>query len=61
MKLIVCLFIILFILLEFFGRVRISGSECAGFLRIILACVGSALLSLVLGLPILGILALLGL
>lgn len=61
MKLIVGLFVGLFLLLEFFGHVRINGFECAGIARIILSGIGAALLAFIIGLPVLGILALLGL
>lgn len=58
MKLLLFLFIILFLALFFFGHVTINKKETTGFLRLKISIVASIILSLLIGLPILGILSL---
>jgi len=50
------MFVVFFVWFYFFGSVKINNSEARGLNRIIMSLVGSGIFTLILGLPVCGIL-----
>lgn len=61
MKLLTTLFCVVTLVLYFFGHVTINHRETHDLNRIIMSVIGGIFVALVIGLPLLGILSLLGL
>lgn len=58
MKLLLSIFVVLLILLFFFSNVTLNDMEARGIKKLIVSAVASAFLSLIIGIPVLGLISL---